>query len=71
VWLLENNKRMAEYGYGREQLAEILDSAGYDIATYDADANRMTFGDAGWRRRHDIFAVSRSKREEVLCRLLP
>jgi FkbM family methyltransferase len=71
VWLLELQDRyMIRYGWTAERLVELLDGAGYQLATYDPTANELHPG--GYELVHsrmDLFAVARDKLDYIGSRL--
>lgn len=70
VWELELVERfVSRFGWSVRQLVHHLAERGFDIATYDADSNRLTFSQDIAGTQTNVLAVAREARDEVLARL--
>jgi FkbM family methyltransferase len=70
VWLLELKDRLLRrYGGSARELAELLQEAGYELATYDADRVELSMLARPWQYDGNALAIHRSAADTVRSRL--
>ena len=70
VWLLELKDRLLRrYGSSARELAELIQSSGFDLATYDADRAQLSFPAEPWQDHGNVLAIHRTALDRVQSRL--
>ncbi len=70
VIFIEINGRLHGYGQTEKGFANWLIEHGYDLATYDADTQRLQeWSESNTDERDNVLAIARNARDAVLARL--
>lgn len=69
VWILEVGEAGRAFGYGPGDLAAHLREAGYGLAGYDPEANRLGWAPEAWRASQNVLAIAQDRMKEVEKRL--
>ena len=70
VWLLElKDDLLRQYGSSARELVELLQSSGFDLATYDANRGQLSFSAAPWEDHGNVLAIHRTALDRVQSRL--
>jgi FkbM family methyltransferase len=70
VWIIEaTDSQLARYGHCRDEVFDLLEESGFELARYDGLCNQLFFGRGEARKAHDFFAIARVHRESVCARI--
>ena len=70
VWLIEaTDSQLARYGHNREEVFDLLEQSGYDLARYDGCLNQLFFGRQEARQAKNFLAIAAEHRIPVLERI--